>query len=78
MISRYSRNRKYSRIRNFSCNNGTGNRMLRYPTEMPDARMPMSMGMIRKNSTISSRIRKYSQISRHSRIREQSRKRNLA
>jgi hypothetical protein len=33
MISRYnSRNRKYSRIRNFSWNDGTGNEMLRYPT----------------------------------------------
>jgi hypothetical protein len=44
-ISRYSRNRKYSRIRNFSWNDGTGNEMLRYPTEMPDAGMPMSMGI---------------------------------
>jgi hypothetical protein len=34
--------------------------------------------IIRKNSMISSRIGKYSQISRHGRIRKQSRKRNSA
>jgi hypothetical protein len=45
MISRNSRNRKYIRITNFSWNDGTGNGMLRYQTEMPDARMPMSMGI---------------------------------